>query len=77
MERMVACPSARSIRCGGGRRYSEARARGRRIFFTQVFRDGFFHADMHPGNIQVSLDPVHFGRYIALDSASSRAVGLR
>ncbi|MEY4752863.1 MAG: ubiquinone biosynthesis regulatory protein kinase UbiB, partial [Pseudomonadota bacterium] len=25
------------------------------IFFTQVFRDGFFHADMHPGNIQVSL----------------------
>jgi ubiquinone biosynthesis protein len=37
------------------------------IFFTQVFRDGFFHADMHPGNIQVSLDPRTFGRYIALD----------
>ena len=37
------------------------------IFFTQVFRDGFFHADMHPGNIQVSLDPISFGRYIALD----------
>ncbi|MDE2075896.1 MAG: ubiquinone biosynthesis regulatory protein kinase UbiB [Burkholderiales bacterium] len=37
------------------------------IFFTQVFRDGFFHADMHPGNIQVSLDPATFGRYIALD----------
>ena len=37
------------------------------IFFTQVFRDGFFHADMHPGNIQVSLDPHSFGRYIALD----------
>jgi ubiquinone biosynthesis protein len=37
------------------------------IFFTQVFRDGFFHADMHPGNIQVSLDPKTFGRYIALD----------
>jgi ubiquinone biosynthesis protein len=37
------------------------------IFFTQVFRDGFFHADMHPGNIQVSVDPATFGRYIALD----------
>jgi len=37
------------------------------IFFTQVFRDGFFHADMHPGNIQVSLAPDSFGRYIALD----------
>ena len=37
------------------------------LFFTQVFRDGFFHADMHPGNIQVSLDPQTFGRYISLD----------
>ena len=33
------------------------------IFFTQVFRDGFFHADMHPGNILVGSD----SRYIALD----------
>ena len=37
------------------------------IFFTQVFRDGFFHGDMHPGNIQVSLEPATFGRYISLD----------
>ena len=37
------------------------------IFFTQVFRDGFFHADMHPGNIQVSIEPATLGRYIALD----------
>ena len=37
------------------------------IFFTQVFRDGFFHADMHPGNIMVSLEPETFGRYISLD----------
>jgi ubiquinone biosynthesis protein len=37
------------------------------IFFTQVFRDGFFHADMHPGNIQVSIAPQTFGRYISLD----------
>ncbi len=40
---------------------------GVEIFFTQVFRDGFFHADMHPGNIMVSLDPQTFGWYIALD----------
>ena len=37
------------------------------IFFTQVFRDGFFHADMHPGNIMVSIEPATRGRYIALD----------
>jgi len=36
---------------------------GVEIFFTQVFRDSFFHADMHPGNILVADD----GRYIALD----------
>ncbi|MDO4640908.1 MAG: ubiquinone biosynthesis regulatory protein kinase UbiB [Neisseria sp.] len=36
---------------------------GVEIFFTQVFRYGFFHADMHPGNILVADD----GRYIALD----------
>ena len=36
---------------------------GVEIFFTQVFRDAFFHADMHPGNILVAAD----GRYIALD----------
>jgi ubiquinone biosynthesis protein len=36
---------------------------GVEIFFAQVFRDGFFHADMHPGNILVSAE----GQYIALD----------
>lgn len=40
---------------------------GVEIFFTQVFRDGFFHADMHPGNILVSTLPETKGRYIALD----------
>ncbi len=37
--------------------------RGVEIFFTQVFRDNFFHADMHPGNIFVEPS----GRYIAID----------
>ena len=36
---------------------------GVEIFFTQVFRDGFFHADMHPGNIFVTPQ----GQYVALD----------
>ncbi len=40
---------------------------GVEIFFTQVFRDGFFHADMHPGNIFVATDATDKGKYIALD----------
>jgi ubiquinone biosynthesis protein len=40
---------------------------GVEIFFTQVFRDGFFHADMHPGNILVATEGEAKGRYIALD----------
>ncbi len=40
---------------------------GVEIFFTQVFRDGFFHADMHPGNIFVVTEGPMLGRYIALD----------
>jgi ubiquinone biosynthesis protein len=40
---------------------------GVEIFFTQVFRDGFFHADMHPGNIFVSTEGETKGRYIAVD----------
>ena len=42
------------------------------VFFTQSLRDGFFHADMHPGNIFVGVDKARnngqdFGRWIALD----------
>ncbi|CAM5195473.1 ubiquinone biosynthesis regulatory protein kinase UbiB [Oligella ureolytica] len=37
------------------------------IFFTQVFDDGFFHADMHPGNVLVTQDIDPRGRYAALD----------
>ncbi|QJQ95061.1 MULTISPECIES: ubiquinone biosynthesis regulatory protein kinase UbiB [Halomonadaceae] len=41
--------------------------RGVEIFFTQVFRDNFFHADMHPGNIFVSLENPGDPKYIAID----------
>jgi ubiquinone biosynthesis protein len=34
---------------------------GVKIFFTQVFRDGFFHADMHPGNIFVGRNGIYSG----------------
>jgi ubiquinone biosynthesis protein len=64
MQRMQGTPISRidTLRARGIdlQRLSTA---GVEIFFTQVFRDGFFHADMHPGNIFVHDD----GRYIALD----------
>ena len=68
MERMTGVPisQAQRLRDAGVDLKKLARD-GVTIFFTQVFRDGFFHADMHPGNIQISLDPATFGRYISLD----------
>lgn len=41
--------------------------RGVEVFFTQVFRDSFFHADMHPGNIFVAKDEPLNPRYIGID----------
>ena len=41
--------------------------RGVEVFFTQVFRDSFFHADMHPGNIFVSRENPQNPQYIAID----------
>ena len=41
--------------------------RGVEVFFTQVFRDNFFHADMHPGNVFVDPENPHDPRYIAVD----------
>ena len=41
--------------------------RGVEIFFTQVFRHNFFHADMHPGNIFVALEDNQNPRYLAVD----------
>jgi ubiquinone biosynthesis protein len=64
MERMHGTPisQVQALRQKGVDIPKLARA-GVEIFFTQVFRDGFFHADMHPGNILVSDD----GKYVALD----------
>ncbi len=68
MERMKGVPIGQSQRLRDASVDMKKLARdGVTIFFTQVFRDGFFHADMHPGNIQVSLAPETFGRYISLD----------
>ncbi len=64
MERMQGTPISQIDRLrADGINLSRLSAAGVEIFFTQVFRDGFFHADMHPGNIFVAPD----GRYIALD----------
>lgn len=41
--------------------------RGVQVFFTQVFRDSFFHADMHPGNIFVSREHPEDPQYIGID----------
>jgi ubiquinone biosynthesis protein len=64
MERMTGTPISQvdALRAAGVNIHKLA-ADGVEIFYTQVFRDGFFHADMHPGNVQVARD----GRYIALD----------
>ncbi|HEU6454723.1 MAG TPA: ubiquinone biosynthesis regulatory protein kinase UbiB [Roseateles sp.] len=68
MERMQGIPISQvdALRDAGVDIPALARA-GVEIFFTQVFRDGFFHADMHPGNIFVAVDAENKGKYIALD----------
>lgn len=56
MERMVGVPISQvEVLRAAGVDIPKLAQEGVEIFFTQVFRDGFFHADMHPGNIQVSL----------------------
>ncbi len=68
MQRMYGIPVSRIDRLREAGVDIPALARsGVEIFFTQVFTDGFFHADMHPGNIYVSDNPSTLGRYIALD----------
>ncbi len=68
MQRMHGIPISQTARLAeAGVDLKKLSSDGVEIFFTQVFRHGFFHADMHPGNILVSTDPATFGRYIALD----------
>jgi len=68
MERMHGIPVSRTEELRrAGVDLKQLSRDGVEIFFTQVFRDGFFHADMHPGNIAVGVAGADKGRYIALD----------
>ncbi len=68
MERMRGIPISQTDRLReAGVDLKKLSRAGVEIFFTQVFRDGFFHADMHPGNILVATDGPNFGKYVALD----------
>ncbi|MGI9296954.1 MAG: 2-polyprenylphenol 6-hydroxylase [Gammaproteobacteria bacterium] len=58
----VPISDAETLRAAGVDLSSLAR-RGVELFFTQVFRDGLFHADMHPGNVHVDSR----GRFVLLD----------
>ena len=64
MQRMLGLPVSQVSQLrDSGVDIAKLAADGVEIFYTQVFRDGFFHADMHQGNVMVAQD----GRYIALD----------
>jgi len=64
MERIYGIPvgDIQALRDGNAD-FKKLAERGVEIFFTQVFRDNFFHADMHPGNIFVQLPD----KYLAVD----------
>ncbi|MCC6196814.1 MAG: ubiquinone biosynthesis regulatory protein kinase UbiB [Burkholderiales bacterium] len=68
MQRMAGIPIGRvdELRAAGVD-FKRLGRTGVEIFFTQVFRDGYFHADMHPGNIFVAVGGADHGKYIALD----------
>jgi len=62
----VSCDDITAIDAAGlDRKYLAEK--GVRLFYEQVFRDNFFHADTHPGNIWVDLTRVDEPRFIALD----------
>ena len=78
MERIHGVPIGDLItlrECGTDfRRLAES---GVEIFFTQVFRHNFFHADMHPGNIFVLVDDPQRPRYAAVDFGIVGTLSLR
>ena len=68
MQRMVGVPISQvDVLKQSGVNLPQLARDGVIVFFTQVFRDGFFHADMHPGNLLVDTSPAQFGRFILLD----------
>jgi len=68
MERMSGIPVSQIDRLrAAGIDIKKLSADAVEVFFTQALRDGFFHADMHPGNIYVGDQGEDFGRWIALD----------
>jgi ubiquinone biosynthesis protein len=62
----VSCDDVAAIDAAGVDRKALA-AKGVRVFYEQVFRDNFFHADAHPGNVWVDLTRRDEPRFIALD----------
>ena len=62
----VSCDDVAAIDAAGVDRKALA-AKGVRVFYEQVFRDNFFHADAHPGNIWVDVTRAAEPRFIALD----------
>ncbi len=68
MERINGIPINRMNELrAAGTNFKRLAERGVEVFFTQVFRHNFFHADMHPGNIFVQVHDPEFPRYGAID----------
>ena len=68
MERIYGIPvSDRAALEANGTNLKLLAERGVEVFFTQVFRDSFFHADMHPGNVFVSYEHPHDPQWIGID----------
>jgi ubiquinone biosynthesis protein len=68
MERVYGIPlnDVEALRAAGVN-FERLAARAVRLFYTQVFRDNFFHADLHPGNVLISREHPQDPMFIALD----------